>query len=140
MDARLPRREHAGFGLRPRAEPDPHTYAAAGTYHPVLSVTDSSNATRTATVTITVNPQPSITLSGVSVTEGDSGTTPAVFAVTLSAVSTHDVTVDYATADGTARAGADYNAAQGTLPIPAGTTCPSSPACKIPVQVIGDKL
>ena len=23
MDARLPRREHAGFGLRPRAEPDP---------------------------------------------------------------------------------------------------------------------
>ncbi|NOZ78384.1 MAG: hypothetical protein GXP48_04225, partial [Acidobacteria bacterium] len=34
----------------------------------------------------------------------------------------HDVTVDYATADGTATAGADYQATSGTLTIPAGQT------------------
>ena len=44
----------------------------------------------------------------------------AVFTVTLSAVSGRDVTVNYATADGSAAAGSDYTAANGILTIAAG--------------------
>ena len=39
----------------------------------------------------------------------------------LSAISTNDVKVDYATADGTATAGSDYTSKSGTLTIPANT-------------------
>ena len=42
--------------------------------------------------------------------------------VTLDTISADDVTVDYATADGTATAGADYASASGTLTIPAAST------------------
>ena len=45
----------------------------------------------------------------------------AVFAVTLNRPSTERVTVDYATADGTARAGQDYTATSGTLTFAPGT-------------------
>ena len=44
------------------------------------------------------------------------------FSVTLDAAATGDVTVDYATANGTATAGADYTAASGTLTFAAGET------------------
>ena len=44
------------------------------------------------------------------------------FAVTLDAAATGDVTVDYATSDGTATAGADYAATSGTLTFAAGET------------------
>ena len=43
---------------------------------------------------------PSLTINDVTVTEGNSGTTNAVFTVTLSAVSGQTVTVNYQTADG----------------------------------------
>ena len=43
-----------------------------------------------------------------------------VFAVTLSRAATSAFTIDYATADGTAQAGADYTAASGTLSFQAG--------------------
>ena len=46
----------------------------------------------------------------MSVAEGNSGTTTAVFPVTLSGATRQPVTVDYATADGTATAGSDYTA------------------------------
>src|SRR5439155_15954122 len=45
-----------------------------------------------------------------------------VFPVTLSAAAALDVSVDYATADGTATAGLDYTATRGTVSFPAGTT------------------
>ena len=44
------------------------------------------------------------------------------FAVTLHRAAAHEVSVDYATADGTAAAGADYTAASGTLTFAAGET------------------
>ena len=52
------------------------------------------------------------------------------FAVTLSRAPTTSVTVDYATSDGTAQAGADYTATSGTLTIPAGST---SATIEVPV-------
>jgi hypothetical protein len=67
------------------------------------------------------------------VTEGDSGTTLADFTIFLSTTSSVPVTVDYATADGTAVAGTDYIAQSGTLTIPAGSL-----QAVIGVEVIGD--
>jgi len=125
------------MGPGPVSDDIAHTYTTPGNYTATLTVTDSSNATDTATVSITVNPQPSISINDVSQYEPPSGTTNFVFTLTLSATSTNDVKVNYATADGTATAGTDYNATSGTLKIPAGTACPGDPSCQITVQVIG---
>ena len=65
--------------------------------------------------TITDNDGPSLFINDVTVTEGNSGTTPATFTVTMSAASGQTVTVNYATADGTATGGTDYNPTSGTL-------------------------
>ena len=73
---------------------------------------------------------PSATLS---LTEGNSGTTLATFTVTLSPTSTQTVTVNYATANGTATAGSDYVAASGTL-----TFAPGVSTRPISVTVNGD--
>ena len=78
---------------------------------------------------------PSITLSDVTVTEGNSGTRTATFTVTLSAASSQPVTVAYATANGTATAGSDYQAGSGTL-----TFAPGETTKTIPVLVSGDRL
>ena len=59
----------------------------------------------------------------MTVTEGNSGTVDATFTVSLDAPAAAAVTVDYATADGTAdRAGATTLAASGTLTFAAGQT------------------
>jgi hypothetical protein len=78
---------------------------------------------------------PSITIDDVPVTEGNGGTTDAVFTVRLSAASGQAVTVDYATSDGTAVAPADYAAATGSLSFPPGTTTRT-----VTVPVVGDLL
>ncbi|WP_035226329.1 Calx-beta domain-containing protein [Paracidovorax oryzae] len=65
---------------------------------------------------------PALTVGDVSVTEGNNLTTTATFTVSLSAASGRTVTVNYATADGSANAGSDYVAASGTLTFPPGTT------------------
>ena len=67
--------------------------------------------------------------------EGNSGTTSFNFTVFLSTASSQPVTVHYATANGTATAGSDYQAASGTLTIPAGQTSGT-----ITVLVNGDEV
>ncbi len=76
-----------------------------------------------------------INISDVSRVEGNSGTTEFKFTVTLAVASTATVTVNYATANGTATAGSDYVARTGTLTIPAGQTSGT-----ITVLVNGDRL
>ncbi|MDL5367048.1 Calx-beta domain-containing protein [Xanthomonas sp. NCPPB 2654] len=66
--------------------------------------------------------QPTLSIDDVSVNEGNSGTTTATFTVSLSAASGQTVSVDYASADGTATAGSDYVARVGTLTFAPGTT------------------
>jgi len=66
---------------------------------------------------------PVLSIGNVSQQEGASGTTAFNFSVTLSAASDVAVTVDYATADGTATsADNDYTPTSGTLTIPIGQT------------------
>ncbi|MDR3632783.1 MAG: cellulase family glycosylhydrolase [Isosphaeraceae bacterium] len=64
---------------------------------------------------------PSVSVADVTVSEG-SAASPAVFTVTLSQAPTSTVSVAYATADGTAKAGTDYQATSGTLTFVAGQT------------------
>src|SRR3954466_3644034 len=71
--------------------------------------------------------------ANVSVVEGNSGTTYAVFTVTLSPAATQTVTVTYGTASGTATTGRDFTAATGTLTFSPGQT--SNP---VYVPVTGD--
>src|SRR5439155_988190 len=76
---------------------------------------------------------PSISISDVTVTEGNSGTTPAVFTVSLSNPSSQTIMVAFATADGTSHSGSDYVASNGTVVFAPGRTTKS-----ITVQVNGD--
>src|SRR5439155_8897531 len=64
-------------------------------------------ATHTYTI-LNHDPLPSLSITNVSVTDGNTGTTNANFTVTLSAASSKTVTVNYATADGIATAPSDY--------------------------------
>ncbi|MCZ8049276.1 MAG: FG-GAP-like repeat-containing protein, partial [Microcystis sp. LE19-41.2A] len=91
------------------------------------------NADPTATVTIT-DPSISLTINDVTVTEGNSGTTNAVFTVSLSSAASTVVSVDYATANGTATAGTDYTA----IPTTTLTFNPGETSKTITVPVNGD--
>jgi hypothetical protein len=82
-----------------------------------------------------VDDEPRISIGDTTVTEGNTGSTSATFTVTLSAAYDVNVTVNYATANGSATAGSDYQAASGTLTIPAGQTSGT-----ITVLVNGDRL
>lgn len=103
-----------------------------------LGLSDPSNATVTtnsATGTITDDdPLPALSIADASQAEGDSGTRNLQFSVQLSAASGRDITVAYATSDGTATtADSDYNAASGTLTFAAGETQKT-----IDVAIVGD--
>ena len=82
----------------------------------------------------TVTP-PGVTVANATVAEPGTGTTSAVFAVTLSKASATPVSVGYATANGTATAGADYTATSGTLSFAAGVT-----SQQISVPILRDTL
>ncbi|MSU63714.1 MAG: hypothetical protein EXS31_15160 [Pedosphaera sp.] len=68
------------------------------------------------------DPQPTLTIQGVTLAEGDDGFTNAVFKVTLSGSTALPAEVDYATVDGTAKAGTDFEAASGRLTFAPGET------------------
>ena len=86
----------------------------------------------TATVTIT-EALPALSITDASAAEGNSGTTDMEFVVTMTAANNREVTVAYATANGTAASGTDYAAKSGTLTFATGTT-----RRNITVQVAGD--
>lgn len=73
---------------------------------------------------------PAISLADASVTEGSSGTTTAAVTAGVSPVPGEEVTVAYATSNGTAGS-EDYGSASGTLRIPAGA---ASATISIPVR------
>jgi Calx-beta domain/Right handed beta helix region len=76
-----------------------------------------------------------ITIGDATVTEGSGGTMVALFPVTLSNASPVPVTVDFATADGTATAPGDYTATSGVL-----TFAPGETTKNVPVTISTDLL
>ncbi|HZQ48310.1 MAG TPA: Calx-beta domain-containing protein, partial [Verrucomicrobiae bacterium] len=94
---------------------------------------DPSPGNNSATNIVVV--APALSIADASVTEGNVGTTNLVFTVTLTPAISQTVSVNYATADGTAMAGSDYVATNGILTFPAGITSRT-----ITVAVKGDTL
>jgi len=78
---------------------------------------------------------PSISITDRTVTEGHTGTVAATFTVSLSAAYNQTVTVHYATVDGGAVAGSDYQGLAGDL-----TFTPGQTSQDITVLVRGDRL
>lgn len=105
----------------------------------LVSLSSPSNATladaQGAGTIVDDDPVPSLSIDDVSVTEGNAGTTNAVFTVSLSAASGLPASVHFATGGGTASAGGDYTAASGTVSLNAGETSKT-----IEVGVKGDAL
>jgi hypothetical protein len=79
---------------------------------------------------------PGVSISDVTVTEGNAGSTAAGFTVSLSAPSGRTITVQIATADGTATEPADYTA----VPLTTLTFNPGETTKTVTVQVHGDTL
>jgi hypothetical protein len=104
-----------------------------------LVLSNPSNANivdGTATGTIGNDDLVAISIADLSLAEGSNGTTNFDLIVTLSNPSDAAVTVDFATADGTATvAGGDFLAKSGTL-----TLAPNSASATITVSVLADAL
>ena len=81
------------------------------------------------------DPFPRLSITDLQAQEGDSGTMPAEFVVTLSSPTSVPVAVQVETRDGTAIAGLDYQSTAGTVTFPAGSVRQS-----FFVNIIGDTL
>jgi hypothetical protein len=100
-----------------------------------IAIADAKDKVSADCETVRGPVRPSISIGDASVAEGSAGTTPLSFEVTLSKAVTWNVSVGYATADGTAKADSDYAAAKGTLAFSPGETSKT-----IEVQVNGDTV
>jgi Ca2+-binding RTX toxin-like protein len=78
-------------------------------------------------------PLPSLAVRDVTIQEGDVTTPNASFVVSLSAPAATSITVEYATADGTATAPGDYGLTNGTL-----TFAPGETAKAVTVPIVDD--
>ncbi|MBP2336802.1 hypothetical protein JOF41_002980 [Saccharothrix coeruleofusca] len=94
--------------------------APAGTYH--CTVDFLVDGTSRGFVEHTTVHVPGLTIDDVVVAEGDAGTTPATFTVSLDRPSPAPVTVGFATADGTAIQPADYAQTNGSVIFAPGET------------------
>jgi hypothetical protein len=110
------------------------TPTRAGTYHFRVKAYDVYDNVAVDAVTVRVGPPPTMSISGGSVREGNSGTTPMTFTVSLSRASTAPVSVHWSTSNGTATAGSDYVAGSGGL-----TFAPGQTTRTITVLVKGDR-
>jgi hypothetical protein len=79
--------------------------------------------------------QPSLSIANVSLLESNGGTSNATFTVTRTGSLSQTVTVQYATADGSAKAGSDYTATSGAL-----SFAPNEPSKTIAVSILSDTL
>ncbi len=76
-----------------------------------------------------------ISLNNVTLSEGHSGTTNAIFTLNLSQAISETVTVDYSTANATATAGSDYQNSSGKV-----TFNPGETTTTISIPVMGDTI
>ncbi len=102
----------------------------------LLRLANATNATLAdaeGTITIVDDDEALASVGDVTVAEGHSGTTNATFTIRLSTTSDREARLDYATADGTATAPADYQSTSGTATFAAGDT-----ERTVNVPVVGD--
>lgn len=80
------------------------------------------------------DPLPQVVVEDCAVAEGNTGSQPCPFHLSLSNPSASVVSLNYATANGTALAGSDYTAASGSVTFPPLTSGPQT----VNVAVLGD--
>ena len=84
-----------------------------------FTLSNASNATfADSSATVTIEDNPTLTVADVTVNENNNAT----LTVSLDVIGAANVTVNYATSDGTAVAGSDYTSRSGTLTVNAGAT------------------
>ncbi|ARN79223.1 hypothetical protein BST97_15205 [Nonlabens spongiae] len=107
------------------------TGLAAGTY--TVTVRDRNNCLA-ADSSVTLTDPKEFSINDSSIAEGNSGTSPITFTVSLSSPApAGGATVDYATSDDTATSGSDYVPSSGTLSFSVGETSKT-----IDVSALGD--
>jgi Calx-beta domain/RTX calcium-binding nonapeptide repeat (4 copies) len=99
------------------------------------AVADAADKIAADCETVQGLPKPAASVSGGSQAEGNAGVQPMSFTVTLAKASPLRVTVAYATANGTATAGADFGTTSGTL-----TFAPGEKSKTITVPIVGDTV
>jgi len=97
------------------------------------AIADASDKIAADCETVQGVPKPALSVANVSQAEGNSGSQPVTFTFSLAKASPLRVSVAYATADGTATAGADYTATSGTIVFAPGQTTRT-----VAVPVVGD--
>jgi len=104
-----------------------------------ISINNINNANGgTTNVTTTIlddDASPNLTVSSISIVEGNSGTNNALFLVTTDIIGSQAISFKYTTTDGTATAGADYTASSGNK-----TINTSSNFTTIEIPIIGDTI
>jgi hypothetical protein len=88
-----------------------------------------------ASIDVLIGTGPTISIADAQANEGNSGTTPMVFTVSLSTPHIAPVTVSFATSDGTATAPTDYQSATGQVTFAVGETTKT-----ITVNIVGDTV
>ena len=98
-----------------------------------IAVADAADKVAADCETVQGLPKPTLSVTGGSQAEGNAGSQPMNFKVTLPRKSPLKVSVSYATADGTATAGTDYTTTKGTLVFAPGETSKT-----VAVPIVGD--
>jgi uncharacterized repeat protein (TIGR01451 family) len=96
------------------------------------TTTDPNTSNNASSVTTEIVP-PALSIDDVMITEGDVGSTNAVFTVSLSGAGSGVITIDYLSSNGTATTSSDYQTVSGTL-----TFAPGQLTRSIIVPVNGD--
>ncbi len=105
------------------------------TFFVKLSNAQNGNITRATGVGTILNDDLNLAVNDITVVEGDSGTSDAVFTVSAEGISHLTAIVNFSTADGTANSGSDYLSRGGVLIFPPGTTSRT-----VTVPIVGDLL
>lgn len=111
------------------------TPTVARTYRFTLQASNGIGTPATLGQSITVQPAAILSVGATSANERDAGTRNRTITIALSNPSISDVTVHWATSDGSATAGSDYIAKSGTVKMLAGQR-----SVTITVPVVGDTV
>lgn len=112
------------------------TPTKAGTYSFTLSAANGVDPAPSWSATVQIGTAtPAVSIAGYRATEGNSGTKAFTFTISLSQASSTPVTVHWATANGTAKAGSDYVARSGAV-----TFAPGQTTRTVTVLVKGDRV